>query len=451
MCGLIGLATLRKDLNVLHLRKWLETATVISTLRGKDSTGIAVVDDPTNIAKRFKDTIPGWTFISTKQFDNALNPISANAYMIHTRSATVGGVSHDSAHPFNVGPITMEHNGTLTSNDHWVSSVNDSEWICQQLAGERTAAQVLSDLEGAYALVWHDARDGNIHLARNVERPLYYALSKDEKVLVWASEEWMLGACFARSPLALEMLDIRELPVGGIHKFDLTNPAGLLRPRITPFTPQESKRYSYYSQSNSYYNGKKVYQPANTSTNTNLTVVTPLLPKEIDIKKPVMFVAEEAIVNTTGSVLLIGPLIDESDEYIEASCLLPSKKEWNRYKNVKDPVFSGMVSSWKTEYYGKERTEATKYIHMALKDYKYCGTYAKLTKGGDITPTNTLDQIPGPNDTVITEAEFNRLAIDGCVMCQMPLYTADALSGGAAWTLDGFPICSTCSQQQATA
>ncbi len=445
MCGLIGIATIKKDLSVLQLRKWIETATVISTLRGKDSTGIAVVGAADSMPAIFKDTIPGWTFVETRKFGSILPAKAALAYMIHTRSATVGGVDYDTAHPFVEGPITMEHNGTLTSMNHYGVAVSDSEWICQQLAATSTPAQVLSELEGAYALVWHDIRDGALRLARNDERPLYYSLSRDEQVLTWASEEWMLASCLSRSNLLIDMLPPRELPVGNIHKFNLTPADGKLRPRITPFTPRQPR--TYYSQNNyRNYTHPPVSPPNN---NTRLTVVSPSLPKEIDQSKPLVFIADEAVIHKNGTVHIMGPVMNETEEYIEAGCILRSQKEWHKYKGVKDPVFEGNIATWRNDYYGKDRTETNRYLHVALSNYKFLGPYAKYLKK---QPKNNPDQadIPGPGGLMITEATFKEITIDGCVSCQAPLSARDAVRGTIIWTLDQLPLCKNCTHSANT-
>ena len=446
MCGLIGYVSLSNTpADHLRIAKWVETAVVLDTLRGQDSTGVGIVSDPSKTAAVFKDSVPGWTFTETRRFNNVKNALSgATAVIIHNRSATMGEVTYENAHPFTVGPVTLAHNGTLTSVPKKARTGTDSEWICELIAGDRPATEVLSGLEGAFALVWHDSRDGSLNLARNQQRPLVYAVSTDGDVLVWASEEWMLHACFSRSGWREKggIGPVREVPVGLIHKFSLHD-NGPLKPRVSSFAVEQPSWYGNVGATSRTYGGTTALVPKSATANPGTNVV--VLPGGLKMGQRVKFVAEEATIYQDGRATIIGPILDDTEEYVEAGTFLLTPKEWNKYKGVRDPIFEGSITGWRHDYYGKTREESSKYLHLIVSDYRYIGTYAKYVKQMEKeTPKVTGGTIPGPGGILLSEEQFNTLTIDGCVTCQAPLFPVDALHDNVEWTLDQLPLCSTC-------
>lgn len=446
MCGLIGYVSLSNTPSEnLRLSKWVETAIVLDTLRGQDSTGVGIVSDPSKPATVFKDVVPGWTFTETRRFTNVKNSLSkAKAVIIHNRSATMGDVTYSNAHPFTVGPVTLAHNGTLTYVPKTALADTDSEWICERISGDSQATEVLSDLMGAFALVWHDSRDGSLNLARNSQRPLVYAVSPSGDTLVWASEEWMLHACFGRSGWRASdgIGVVRDVPPGLIHKFGLHD-NDALKPRVSSFKVQESTSYGYSQSANNTYRGTTALVPKITTADTNTTIA--VLPGGLKVGQKVKFVAEEATIYQDGRAHIIGPILDDTEDYVEAGTFLLTAKEWNRYKAVRDPIFEGSITGWKHEYYGKTRNESSKYLHLIVNNYQYIGTYAKyIKKMGKISTPSAVGTIPGPGGILLSEEQFDTLTVDGCVSCQAPIFPIDAIHDNVEWTLDQLPLCSTC-------
>jgi hypothetical protein len=215
MCGLVGYITSHAHASS-ERRKFLEQALIIDTLRGEDSTGIFVVPHEQDTTHRNgcagygKVVCDGYGFVNSDTYKSTMGNDNGKwrAVVGHNRAATIGGVSVDTAHPFNVGPITLVHNGTLRDMSHMrhsdmcKDSHNDSHAIARNLAEVAPGGKsVIEDLDGAFALIWHDARDDRVRIVRNKERPLHMALSEqgNGSTLYFASEAGMLAWLLKRN------------------------------------------------------------------------------------------------------------------------------------------------------------------------------------------------------------------------------------------------------------
>ena len=197
MCGIVGMAG---KLTFDHKGAFKDMLQV-STLRGVDATGVLRVVANGSMSY-LKLSQPSLEYFNLKGADAAMNPVGAKVLLGHTRSATIGGNKSHNAHPFIIDDDKEEqmlggvHNGTLRGN--WRTALVDSNKFDVDSQGlyHNIAAfgveNVLPLVEGAWALVWQDARDNTLNFIRNSERPLYLAYSLDKSVILWASEKWML-------------------------------------------------------------------------------------------------------------------------------------------------------------------------------------------------------------------------------------------------------------------
>lgn len=82
-------------------------------IRNADGWGIAHWPDshPTIL----KSTQPAF---ADKQFIETATAVSSDAVIAHVRAATVGNVSEDNTHPFQHGPWSFAHNGTVPAFNH---------------------------------------------------------------------------------------------------------------------------------------------------------------------------------------------------------------------------------------------------------------------------------------------------------------------------------------------
>lgn len=165
-------------------------------VRGIDGTGLITVSGfNANVVSSFKKALPSHELLQYSQYATLLGGNSLKVLAGHNRHATKGDpTKHHFAHPFTHGPITLMHNGTLISQanlpNHTEFTV-DSENIAYALSVE-TPKEVIGKLNGAFALVWWDARDDSINFCRNSQRPLYFMASTDGTIIFWASERWMM-------------------------------------------------------------------------------------------------------------------------------------------------------------------------------------------------------------------------------------------------------------------
>lgn len=189
MCGIVGYVGTQtvKDILLKGLEK-LE-------YRGYDSAGLAVIDENVNVIKE-KGRIA--TLREKAEATDADGTIGIG----HTRWATHGVPNITNAHPHqgNEKRFTLVHNGVIENyeelkaeflSDVTLTSDTDTEIIVQMIekfadAGatpEEAFRQVLSKLEGSYAIAMLDANDADtIYVGKN-KSPLLVGLADDANVV----------------------------------------------------------------------------------------------------------------------------------------------------------------------------------------------------------------------------------------------------------------------------
>lgn len=196
MCGIVGYIHNTEDREVSEeLKEFMRFALFIDTVRGRDSTGIFSVNNnrKTSKATTYKTMLTGAELSASHLFDQHYK--QGWAVVGHNRAATVGDVNIDNAHPFTFGPITLVHNGTLTDDgvslDQYDRALDvDSMQIANALSKVEPdqAKTVLEQLQGAFALVWHDARNQSINVVRNSQRPLHFTYNHKQDVMLFMSD-----------------------------------------------------------------------------------------------------------------------------------------------------------------------------------------------------------------------------------------------------------------------
>lgn len=204
MCGIVGFITTETDRGAYDRRKFIESALIAGMVRGDDGTGLFTVPH-----EQKEDKTANWAkfggnacdFMATEEYKKVFGTTvllsTLRAVIGHNRSATVGKSSTSNSHPFQEGPITLVHNGTLAAtyqmpkSQHQLGVEVDSHAICHNLA-THPVEEVVGKLDGAFALVWHDARDDSINIVRNDERPLHLMPVACENTILIASEAEML-------------------------------------------------------------------------------------------------------------------------------------------------------------------------------------------------------------------------------------------------------------------
>lgn len=233
MCGIVGIAG---KITIVEERI-LKTLLILDTLRGTDSTGVAVIPRIGDV-KIAKELGNAYNLFDTKSYDKALMGLH-RAIIGHNRYATQGAVSKRNAHPFDFEGLVGVHNGTLKNKFSLIDSRDftvDSENLFHHI-NKKGLRDAMNIAQGAWALVWWDKFEESINFLRNEERPLFLARSKDEETVFWASELWMLQVACSREgieigqPIALQKDMHHSIRISSAGKMDKV-----------VVTPMESKK-----------------------------------------------------------------------------------------------------------------------------------------------------------------------------------------------------------------
>lgn len=174
MCGIVGLISKKQYGFDSGLRDLFTSLLQMDTIRGADSTGAFGVDKDGQIDIIKGDT-NGWQFTHCKKYSNFADKIYSVYHIVigHNRAATKGLVTPHNAHPFKEDNICLVHNGTIYNQDELDKNTEvDSHAITKALT-KSDAKTALNLIHGPFALVWFDATQKTLNLARNQERPLF--------------------------------------------------------------------------------------------------------------------------------------------------------------------------------------------------------------------------------------------------------------------------------------
>jgi len=212
MCGIVCVIS---DTVTAKHKKIFKEMLFYDTVRGRHSTGIVQINKKLEV-DTFKRAVEASDFLQLGRAKTLIESNDSKVLLGHNRHATIGGVSHDTAHPFTHGNITGVHNGTIRNTyplDDNAKFKVDSENIMYHLS-RNTLEETTPNLRGAYALAWYDSDKKTMNFIRNDERPLWYAASKDGKALLVASEPWMIKVACHRNDLEISPVsNLKE----GIH------------------------------------------------------------------------------------------------------------------------------------------------------------------------------------------------------------------------------------------
>lgn len=497
MCGLVGVAG---TLEGKHERAF-ETLLALDTFRGVHSTGLFRVKRYLNEeVDLLKEVGTPWEgLFRLKEYKGFYTPWS-KILAGHNRAATIGEVTKENAHPFQIGKIVGMHNGTLRDqsllDDHKDFEVDSENIIhCIDKIG---AEETIAKLHGAYALVWYNMEEKQLNFIRNHERPLKYVFSEDGKALFWASEEWMLTGALARCGIKSgEIMDFTpmvhyKLPI--LQHYNQGKPytdnllGKVITKELKPYIPPKRDYKDYYR--GSYYddNDSGVYEYGHRRSllapqprrkwdpiggkwtpNEKKDEGFPILPRRApDFKdyqfadnKFVFFRVVSTVSGSPGGSYIRGVTTDRCIGIMAGLevrlYLAHNSHDWRTF-GISNLLLRGKVKAAKNIEGGyllldrrsvRELIDAKKEEEVLIPE----------DDGG--TPEDDVPFEPGDSDgdDAIDEmfkvgkagyfanlGDFKRLVKDGCAECSDPIFPEDCED--LIWIYDDRPMCLRCQKEQ---
>lgn len=248
MCGIVGMVASAQNGFTYSQKKVFTSLLWADTLRGDDSTGVFGVNKHGNV-DYLKTTGGADKLLRSTDYAEFDRDIFSDYHMVvgHNRKATKGWATEENAHPFVEGDIVLVHNGTITNQTELTKELCtvDSHAILHSIV-EKGYKKTLEEIQGAFTLVWYNAKEKTLYAIRNAERPLFIA----NTIGAWyfASEEDMLEWILGR-----EGIQIKEMTCckpGTLYTFKLDDkenmyyePAKLWKPKkIIPESPKSTEK-----------------------------------------------------------------------------------------------------------------------------------------------------------------------------------------------------------------
>jgi hypothetical protein len=260
MCGIVCLVSKHKNgFFYPDLSGVFEQMLFADTLRGKDGTGVFY-----NVENKIKSLKIGGTaetFMATPEWSKAFQSIFQKGRFVvgHNRAATKGEKTTENAHPFQEGPITLVHNGTLNNHKHLAETEVDSHAIAVSIAKEGIK-ETVKKISGAYTLVWSDAKQKTLNIIRNYQRPLWKFETKD--FFLFCSEkklgEWILD----RNKEAITLSE--EVKPHTLYQFNFDDFTKYHTQEVSPYPPSTGYHSNLYDEDDWYHSnnfGRKTYPP----------------------------------------------------------------------------------------------------------------------------------------------------------------------------------------------
>ncbi len=441
MCGIIGVASSEGFKEFAKRRNFFFDGLYADALRGMHSTGVLAV--PTKYEDEIiihKKAMPSYDFLETRSADNIIKDIDKYKYVVgHNRHATKGGISSRMAHPFNHGDISLVHNGTLNTQYYLPKGstfTSDSEAITYAI-NEQGSEETIKELDGAFALVWHNNNSDTLHMVRNDERPLSFGFVKGVNTMLFASEKRMLDWIALRNGLIMDK--VYDLNKGHEIIFDSENLKEFEFIKHTLKSPKVYYNDNFYSNKGSHNTGSSKNN-ANTIAKKKLKVfeefkITAGRRYDIEVTKFVPYNSHQ----TTGTIFgyLDGRLSGKQKFHSvqitgvredEWAWLCESEKGEKRYVNAQ-----------LTQSCQSSKTSGKYPVFTAIKpEISDLNTFMTPSEEGD----KDLPRFQGPQNHPLTSKEFDGLVEDGCCHCTGVIFPEEHEAVG--WTANGEPICPIC-------
>lgn len=430
MCGLVGIASTK--ILTESDQQLFSTLLLVDTIRGPHSTGVLSVNSKG--VNTIKSAMAGYDFITTRRYTQltasrkGVSSLGNKVLAGHNRYATVGDINAVNAHPFEHGPVTMMHNGTLKSQKPLLNADmfdTDSECIAYNLSQvePNEVNNVVSKLYGAFALCWYDTRDNSLNFIRNSERPLYLSTDTYHQPsrIMWASEPAMLTFVCDRSNYDYYKKDehnIFELAEMVHVKLTIDNNTSTYIWSETPCDEYEPPKVT-----TTYYN--TYTYPELDNSNQCVEVGDCLLATLTDYK----VTTKNAKGGTFGAVKAIAIVENDTGRIEQVAVTIPAvnKKDYLLFDN--DIVIKLRVHVPGYGWYG---TIVNDESEQPINGYLM--SVPEKVEEGDLVDAD---------GNQVTAYEFLKLTRRGCGWCGSPIFIGDKIE----WiTEDGLsePLCEVC-------
>lgn len=448
MCGIVGYIQVNRVTTSVdeQYRYALAELLFMDSLRGLDSTGIACIPkDRSNKPFVVKRAVPGYMFIDLPEY-RRVTQAQANPgiYIGHNRAATRGEVSDQNAHPFVADHITLVHNGSINNMhalDSGTVSTVDSCHIAHAISRHGPEV-VLSKLDGAAILVWHNARENSMNIARTKDREIRWIF--DEHGTCWfASERGMLWTALRRNNINVKS-EFLTLPEFHHYKWVLgegdETPGKLIKNKFDPFVPKwEQERLAWENkraEENKMGKGCSVLPfPQKQISSSHGTAHTSgqCAIQTTDDKEPLRrheYHSKRKINSIDKKLACYGLAVGDEIEVTrtiwmpnpENAALGDMVANW-KYQNVPVKVVlpDVPVSLWQRQASGRYRVNVYNLIQeLVPKAGRHTPTlYAKPK------PYQMRDLVQGPRGKLITKDEFEILTEKGCNWCHQSVEVID--------------------------
>jgi hypothetical protein len=490
MCGIVGFITEEGPKGARARAGYLEQGLIADILRGEDSTGVfygSKDQKEGTTAAWLKDATDGYTFTKHPKYARIDGQMSTIRYAVgHNRAATIGNISVDTAHPFQEGLVTGVHNGTVRGGMatlpipmYKAKGTVDSHCIIQNLEhvdpGDAAKA-VLSKIDGAYALVWYDGRDGTLNMARNDTRTFHLAQSYDQDTILFASESGMLQWLAERNHLGIG--DVTYLVPGNHLKFT----PGSLEPEVIAYTPAPKYKAPVSRSGTSTHNtggssnysmrwrdgsapGVKVRgKQTNRQPDANRILVGGIrrdIPQKLQAGLLDMELAVEDRLTFTPMQAQSTELLKRKSARRYVTGFLDSLSTMALVYNVEDHVIkSGFDRRWTVRPIGvqftdRERTRPMVVCQLVASTQQVEILTLQEKKRQDkqpLLPDSTEDDLKaspngykGPEGLFFSKDDWMEMTEDGCGTCGKPIHLLDAPD--IAWDRD-IPQCVDCFEDE---
>ena len=258
MCGIVGLIQY-DDKDYMLKKKVFSQLLFLDTVRGEDGTGVFYSEEFNKPSEYYKRALAAPDFMQLKPYQDIVFNIEKLRFLIgHNRAATTGGKSTNDTHPFQEDHILLIHNGTLTDRIGLPNRSVDSNAIAAALTKDKNPIPILEQLNGAYALIWHDLESKCLYITKNAERPLHYVETNIGKLI--ASESGMLKWVIERNADLKQLKEVQEFEDYKLYKFWKTKKGKYFHNTTKYECKVKYSKSNSYSYNNSAYGGQTEYQ-----------------------------------------------------------------------------------------------------------------------------------------------------------------------------------------------